>query len=119
MNRIIFFTLLVGVLLFGACAGNKSEYKKKIAEELRIFQETPITLPDNLLPKHYDEQISPDKSLLSRKLKMVIYVNQEGCQDCKLHGLLPLTYMFMLENRHRENFGLVMILNTSNTNYYL
>ena len=113
MKRITFFTLLLGALLLSACAGKNNEQKKKLEEALRTFQETAITLPDNLLPVHCDEEISPDRSLLNRKLKMVIYVNQEGCQDCKLHGLLPLTYMFMLENRHYENFGLVMILNTS------
>jgi len=113
MNRITFFTLLMGALLFGACAENNNEQKKRLAEELRKFQETAITLPDNLLAKHYGEQISSDKSLLDRPFKLVIYVNKDGCQDCKLHSLLPSTYMFMLENEHRENFGVIIILNTS------
>jgi len=113
MNRITLSTLLIGVFLCCACAGNNNEQKKKLAEELRKFQETAITLPDNLLAKHCDEQVSPDKTLLNRKLKMVVYVNQAGCQDCKLHGLLPMTYMFMLENEHRNNFGVIIILNSS------
>ena len=114
MNRITFLTLLVGALLYSSCTGNNNEHKKKLEAELRKFQEIAIILPDNLLARHCDEQVSPDKSLLTRPFKLVIYVNQEGCQDCKLHSLLPSTYMFMLENRHYENFGLVMILNTSN-----
>ena len=43
---------------------------------------------------------------------MVIYVGKDGCTDCKLRSLLPV-YMFMLENKHRENFGVVIILNTA------
>ena len=113
MNQITLFAFLMGTLLFCACTGNNDEQKKNLEAELRKFQETAITLPDNLLAKHYNEQILPDKSLLDRPFKLVIYVNKEGCQDCKLHGLLPATYMFMLENEHLENLGVIIILNTS------
>ena len=111
MNRII-LTLIVVVSLCSSCAEN-NESKRKLKAELRKFQETAITFPDNLLAKHYDNQVSPDRSLLDRPFKMVVYVNQEGCQDCRLHALLPWIYMFILENRHFENFGVIMILNTS------
>ena len=53
----------------------------------------------------------PDTTLLYRPLKMVVYVNHDGCQDCRLRALLPI-YMFILENQHRENFGVIIILNT-------
>jgi hypothetical protein len=111
MNRIIYFTLITGVLLCGACSGNNRQ-KKELEAELRLFKAKAIILPDNLLAKHCDVQTLPDTTLLHRPLKMVIYVNQDGCQDCKLRALLPV-YMFILENRHLENFGVIIILNTS------
>ena len=110
MYRIISFTLIVGTLLCSACTGNDL-HKKKSEADLRWFKETAVTLPDNMLAKHCDEQMSPDTTLLQRPLKMVIYVNQEGCQDCRLMAL-SRTYMFILENEYRKNFGVILILNT-------
>ena len=111
MRRIIFFTLIVGALIYSACTGN-NEHKKQLEEELRLFKAKTITLPDNMLPKHCDEQMQPDVSLLSRPLKMIVYVNQSGCEDCRLRALIPV-YMFILENRHIEKFGVIIILNPS------
>jgi len=79
--------------------------------KLHQFKTQAITLPDNMTAKIYNEQVQPDMSLLSRQLKMIVYVNQEGCQDCRLRSLLPL-YMFMLENEYREYFSVIFILNT-------
>ena len=111
MNRIISFTLIVGMLLCSACAEN-NEHKKKLEAELRLFKKKAITLPDNMVAKNCDEQTPPDTALLCRPLKMVVYVNQSGCADCRLRALLPI-YMFMLENQHYENFGVIIILNPS------
>ena len=111
MNRIISFTLIVVTLLFSACAGN-NEYRKKPEAKFRLFKEKAFILPDNMVAQNCDEQMPPDTALLHRPLKMVVYVNQGGCQDCRLRTLLPI-YMFMLENQHRENFGVIIILNTS------
>ena len=108
MYRIL-CTLTVGVLLC-SCTVTDNQ-KKKLADELRLFREVAITFPDNLLAKRYDEQ-APDISLLNRPLKMVVYVNREGCGSCKITGLLPV-YQFILENRHVEKFGMVVILSPS------
>jgi hypothetical protein len=111
MYRIIFFILFVMVLLCDACSENNGQ-KKGLESELRLFKAKAITLPNNLLAKRCDEQTPPDTTLLRRPLKMVIYVNQDGCEDCKLRALLPV-HMFILENRHLENFGVIIILNAS------
>ena len=110
MHRLIYFVLIVTALLCNACIGN-NEAKKKLEVELRLFKAKTIIFPDNMTAKNCDEQGLPDKSLLSRPLKMVVYVNQKGCQDCRLRALLPL-YMFILENENHENFGVIIILNT-------
>jgi hypothetical protein len=36
-----------------------------------------------MLARLCDEQTLPDTTLLRRPLKMVVYVNHDGCQDCK------------------------------------
>jgi len=111
MRRITFFILIIGVLLcfVSAC---KNKHEKKLVVELRRFKEKTITLPDNMIAKSCDEQVPPDTTLLCCPLKMVVYVNQDGCQRCKLWSLLPI-YMFILENQYLVNFGVVIILNTS------
>jgi len=106
----IFSALIIGVLLCCACSGS-NEQKQKLAEELRMFKEQAIVLPDNLLAKYYGEQ-EPDISLLDRPIKMVVYVNQGGCEDCKLRELFPV-YIFTLENKPFTKFGVVIILNPS------
>lgn len=111
MHRIIYFTFIVWTLLCGACT-EKNEQQKKLEAELCLFKEKAITLPNNMLAKNCDKQTLPDTSLLHRPLKMVIYINQDGCTDCKLRALLPI-YMFSLENKHIENFGVNIILNTA------
>ena len=110
MNRQISVIFIVIALLCSACAGN-NEYKKKLEEEFLPFKAKTITLPENMLVENCVEQGIADTTLLCRPLKMVVYVNQEGCQDCNLRTLLPV-YMFMLENQHLENFGVIIILNT-------
>jgi hypothetical protein len=111
MNRIIYFTFIVGTLLYGACSGNNGR-TKELEAELRLFKAKAIILPDNMPAKHCDEHTPPDTTLLRRPLKMVVYVNQDGYQDCKLRALLPF-HLFILENRHLKNFGVIIILNTS------
>ena len=111
MNRIIFHTFIIGVLLCSACTENHKQ-KKKIEAELRLFKETAIIFPGNLLSKNFKEQTSPDTTMLFRSLKMVAYINQKGCMGCKLHDLLPI-YMFALENEHLKNFSVIIILNPS------
>lgn len=112
MCRIIYFTLIVGTLLCNACT-EKNAHKKKLEADLRLFREKAVTIPDNMLAKHFNEQMQADTSLLQRPVKMVVYVNQKGCEDCRLRALLPV-YMFMLENKHLDNFGVIIILNTPN-----
>jgi hypothetical protein len=84
----------VEALLCSACAGNNGQ-KKKLEAELHLFKDKAITLPDNMLARYCDEQTPPDTALLYRPFKMVVYVNQNGCGDCKLRALLPV-YMFIL-----------------------
>lgn len=106
----VYFILFVGILLSSGCTKN-NEQKKKLEEELRLFKEKAITLPSNMQARNCDMKSTPDTTLLNRPLKMVIYVNKKGCTDCKLRALLP-AYMFILENKHLENFGVIIILNT-------
>lgn len=112
MNRIVLFIIVSGALLCSSCS-EKNEHKKKLETELRQFKEKAITFPNNLRAKNSDEKMQPDTTLLWRPLKMVVYVNQSGCEDCKLRALLPI-YMFILENEHLRNFGVIIILRTAN-----
>lgn len=105
----LFFIMVVS--LCSACS-QKDEQSKQLETELRLFKEKAITFPDNMLVKVCDGQLPPDTTLLNRSSKMVIYVGKDGCTDCKLRSLLPI-YMFILENKHRRNFGVVIILNTA------
>lgn len=111
MWRIFYFILILGMLICSSCS-KKSEQDKKLETELRQFKAKAITFPDNMEAKVCDGKISPDTTLLSCPYKMVIYVGKDGCTNCKLRSLLPV-YMFILENKHRENFGVVIILNTA------
>jgi len=70
MSRIIFYIIITGIFLCSACTENYRQ-KKKIQTELRMFKETAITFPGNLLAKNDDEQTPPDTTLLFRSLKMV------------------------------------------------
>ena len=55
----------------------------------------------------------PDTTLLDRSFKMIVYIDKEGCTNCKLRSLIPL-YMFITKYRNLENFGVIIILNTNN-----
>ena len=111
-NIFIIVTLIAWGLLCCACDRN-NEQKNRLAKELRIFKEQEIVLPDNLLAKHFNEQ-EPDTTLLNRPLKMVVYLNQNGCESCKLNALLPV-YLFILENKPFTKFGTVIILHPTHT----
>jgi len=109
MYRILFL-LVTSALFCNACTGNR-EQKNKLTEELRLFKELPISLPDNMLVMGYHGH-SADSSLLSRPYKMVIYINEEGCTGCKLQTLMQIQ-VYILEHKHLENFGVIVILHTS------
>lgn len=111
MYHILYFILMLGILTCSSCSEKNVQYKK-LETDLRLFKEKAITFPDNMLAKVCDGQLPPDTTLLNRPSKMVIYVGKDGCTDCKLRSLLPI-YMFILENKHRENFAVVIILNTA------
>ena len=106
MNRIITFAIIImGILLCNACARNS------ISEELRLFKEQAVVLPDNLLAQNNDSRMSADTTLLNRPYRMIVYFNLGDCKECVLRSLVPV-YLFMLENEHRENFGVIFILHT-------
>ena len=109
--RCLYIMLMVGMLLNSACAG-KNEQTKKIKEELRLFQEKAVILPNNMLAKCIDN-IEPNSSLLGKPLRMVVYRNAQDCGPCSISSLLPL-YLFILENEQNENFGAIVILQPSN-----
>ena len=111
MSRIsILYALILGALFCCACTG-AGNHKKKLADELRMFRETAILFPNDLLAKRYDGQ-TPDSSLWDCPLKMVVYVNREGCESCKLMSLLPV-YQFALEHKRFKKFGMILILSPS------
>ena len=104
-----YFVIILGILLCSAC--NKSSYQKTLADELREFKEMAIIFPNNMLFKGYDGHL-PDSTLLNRPLKMVVYINSKNCESCKLMALLPI-HIFILENKHYRNFGVVVVLSPS------
>lgn len=55
----------------------------------------------------------PDTTLLTRPYKMIVYINKNGCTNCKLRSLLPI-YLFTLKTMKSQHFGVVVILNTPN-----
>lgn len=110
MHRIVYCILIVGLFICSACTV-KSEQQKKMEAELRLFKEKAILLPNNMEAANCDEQRLPDTTLLHRSLKMLIYVSKSGCTNCKLRALLPI-YMFILENKHLKDFGVVIVLKT-------
>lgn len=111
MYYIVGLFFIIVTSLCSACS-QKNEQDKQLETDLRLFKEKAITFPDNMLAKVCDGQLPSDTTLLDRPSKMVIYVGKDGCTNCKLRSLLPI-YMFILENKHRENFGVVIILNTA------
>ena len=114
MQRIITFFIGLVSLLFFAC--NVNNEQKKLKAEIRLFKTKSIILPDNMLALNCDELMEQDSLLLRRPLKMVLYINQDGCTGCKLRQLIPI-FMFILENQNNENFGAIIILNTSDIEY--
>ena len=103
----VFVLMIIWVLLCNACAGNN----ERISEELRLFKERAVVLPDNLLAHNNDSRMPSDTTLLNRPYRMIVYINQNDCNECVLRTLVPV-YLFMLENEHRENFGVIFLLNT-------
>ncbi len=110
MYRIIYLLILLGGILCFGCS-QKSEQDKRLEVELRAFKEKAIIFPDNMEAKICEGKTPLDTTLLNRPSKMVVYVGPDGCTDCKLRSLMPL-YMFILENRHRDNFGVVVIVHS-------
>lgn len=110
MCRIIYFLVLFGSLFCFSCS-QKNGQDKKLEAELRAFKEKAIIFPDNMEAKICEGKTPLDTTLLNRTSKMVVYVGPDGCTDCKLRSLMPL-YMFILENRHRDNFGVVVIVHS-------
>ena len=109
MRCIVFFSIIAGLLLCVACAEN-NENKKKLEGKINSFKQTAINLPDNMLAQNCDENTPADTGLLRRPLKMIVYLNNEGCQNCKMQSLSHI-YMFMLENEAFKNFAVIIILN--------
>jgi len=114
MKKVSVFTIVIifmSLLLCYACK-EENEYEKSLKLKLRSFKERAFVLPESMLAKNYNEKEPADTDLLNRPYKMVVYLNSEGCQSCKLQSLLPL-YMFIRENEHLEKLGVIIILNPS------
>ena len=77
-----------------------------------MFKDSKVVIPDYLVAYNNDSERSADTTLLNRAYRMVVYIKQEECHECVLRTLVPF-YLFMLENEHRNNFGVLFILHTS------
>ncbi len=110
MYRLLSILILLGSIFCFSCS-RMSEQERKMEAELRQFKENTIVFPDNMIAKICEGKTPLDTTLLNRSSKLVVYVGPDGCTDCKLRSLMPL-YMFILENRHKENFGVVVIIHS-------
>lgn len=105
--------IFMSLLLCYACKEKEdNEYERSLKLKLRSFKESAFVFPESMLAKNYNEKEPADTNLLNRPYKMVVYLNSEGCQSCKLQSLLPL-YLFVRENENLEKSGVIIILNPS------
>ena len=62
------------------------------------------------MPINYGNQ-AKDTALLKQPLKIIVYINRDGCEACKLQALVPV-YIFTLQNKNLYKLGVIIILNT-------
>ena len=107
-------TNIVYFLIILVCFGcTKTKKANKILEkQIATLKDDCIIFPNDMIPFCLGNEY-PDTTLLDRSFKMIVYIDKEGCTNCKLRSLIPL-YMFMTEYRNLENFGVIIILNTNN-----
>ena len=107
-------TNIVYFLIILACFGcTKTKKNNKLLEkQIAVLKEDCIIFPNDMIPFCLGNEY-PDTTLLDRSFKMIVYIDKEGCTNCKLRSLVPL-YMFITEYRGLENFGVITILNTNN-----
>lgn len=98
-------------MLIPYSCSEENKYKNRIVKELSIFKKNEIIIPDNLVAINYGNQIS-DRELLKRPLKLVVYINQTGCEGCKMQELIPL-YIFILQTKHLYKLGVLIIISSS------
>ena len=83
-----------------------------LEKQIAAIKKDCIILPNDMIPFCLKNEY-PDTTLLDRSFKMIVYIDKEGCTNCKLRSLIPL-YMFITEYRDLKNFGVITILNTKN-----
>ena len=107
-------TNIVYFLIILVCFGcTKTKKANKILEKkIATLKDDCIIFPNDMIPFCLGNEY-PDTTLLDRSFKMIVYIDKEGCTNCKLRSLIPL-YMFITEYRNLENFGVIIILNTNN-----
>ena len=102
---LVYSGLLVIIFLNGC------NQRKGMLNTLKQFTGTEIVIPEQFSPKRYNNT-QPDTTLLQRSVKMIVYLNQQGCEGCKLRGLWPLE-IFITECYPFDAFGVVIILHPS------
>ena len=87
----------------------QNQAELKTSETLKSFIDSEIVVPTNLLRKTYcNEPI--DNTLLTKSYKMIVYLNANGCEECKLTTLLPLSQFIHEHSTYSSHFGVVIIL---------
>ena len=103
---------LMMLLSLGSCVEkSRNGASNDFERNLRLLQETPISLPPHLEAWTCKDKAHPDTTLLDRPIKMIVYISKDGCTNCKLRSLLPIN-MFIIEHRDMRQFGAVVIIST-------
>lgn len=95
------------ILPLWSCQNN---YRPGVKEILKNLIGYTITFPSDLISKVYLAE-SADKSLHRKPYKMVVYLNANGCESCKIQTLM-LVDQFIVENKFSGKLEAIIIINT-------
>ena len=88
---------------------------KTVSEIIKTFFGSEIVIPTDLRLETFGDYYD-DYALLSRQLKMIVYLNAESCVNCTMMSLIPV-YNLHLESKEFSKFGIVIILHSSQHEY--
>ena len=94
--------------------------KNEVTDVLQQMMDREVIIPNDLMPKIYNHT-QPDSTLLQSSVKMIVYLDKQGCQGCKLLDLLSFN-SFINELQIFKKVGIVVLLHPSQfdaTDYFL
>ena len=89
----------------------QNQSKQEIAKVLKSLRDFEVVIPSDLVMKSYCGEHA-DSSLLAKPYKMIVYLDAQGCEGCKILTLSSV-YQFILDIKPFDKFGVIIILNPS------